>query len=92
MTPAARIRVKGCCELLKISKTAPQCPNQLPCDEYTEESQLSGGEYTRESITNTNNSLKEKSKKFEILLSNGTRSLLMKKTRVYKKNLVTLSL
>jgi hypothetical protein len=50
------------------------------------ESQFPGGEYTGESITNTNNSLKirENSKSF-LGRSNGTwRSCLMKKTRVKK--------
>ncbi len=32
--------------LLKIGKTTPQCPNWLPGDEYTSESQLPIGEYT----------------------------------------------
>jgi hypothetical protein len=47
-------------------RSTPQCIHhrgiKTPGDDYTGESRLSGGEYTRESITNRNNSLKKKKK------------------------------
>ncbi len=43
------ILFKNYCTLLKIGKTTPQCPKQLPDDEYTGESCLACGQYIGES-------------------------------------------